>query len=478
MRFLRKMTAFLLALVLICQFVPAVHAETVASGICGENLTWTLDSNGKMTIRGSGRMWDFLDDSPSYDYHPCPWEEYKLQIKSVVFEDGITYVGASAFYLCENLSAVQFTDSIQKIGNFSFFCCERLQNFVLPKNLQSLGQEAFAGCPCITSVTIPSTLGFLDGGVFSWDTGLTYVYFEGYSGGVFVSGDSPFRGCSSLEAIGVADSHFALFSSDGVLYQQDSLLQYPLGKKDIKYRVISGTTNIVQFAFEDAVYLEQVVIPDTVESIGHSAFCGCRKLNSIRFEGDAPAFLRDTFERVTATVYYPAGNSTWTADIMQDYGGTLTWVAYTPKDGWEKEDGKWYYYEDNQLVTGWKKISAKWYYFNSTGILQTGWKQISGKWYYLGTDGAMQTGWKQISGKWYYLGTDGAMCTGMQKIGGKLYYFGSNGVWQKYTGWKQISAKWYYFDSNGVALTGWQKVNSKWYYMDANGVMQTGWKQI
>ena len=31
--------------------------------------------------------------------------------------------------------------------------------------------------------------------------------------------------------------------------------------------------------------------------------------------------------KITLTVHYPADNTTWTAEIMQNYGGTVTWTA-------------------------------------------------------------------------------------------------------------------------------------------------------
>ena len=50
----------------------------------------------------------------------------------------------------------------------------------------------------------------------------------------------------------------------------------------------------------------------------------------MRFYGDAPEFGTDWANEVKATVYYPAENDTWTEDVRKDYGGTLTWVEWTP----------------------------------------------------------------------------------------------------------------------------------------------------
>ena len=203
------------------------------------------------------------------------------------------------------------------------------------------------------------------------------------------------------------------------------------------------------------------------------------------------------------------------------------YAQWTNLTGWQKQDGKWYYFDANSIaLTGWKKLSGKWYYFNGSGVMQTGWQKLEGKWYYfnlgddgsmvtgwktlngkkyyfnLGDDGSMVTGWKKLSDKWYYFNTgdDGSMVTGWKTLGGKRYYFNSDGSmatdWQKLggkwyyfapgdsgymlTGWQKLSNKWYYFNTDGSMVTGWKKLGTKWYYFlpGDNGQMVTGWKQI
>ena len=56
------------------------------------------------------------------------------------------------------------------------------------------------------------------------------------------------------------------------------------------------------------------------------AYCG---LTEIRFEGSAPTFGEGVFTDLTATAYYPENDPSWTEDVRQDYGGTITWVPYT-----------------------------------------------------------------------------------------------------------------------------------------------------
>ena len=146
------------------------------------------------------------------------------------------------------------------------------------------------------------------------------------------------------------------------------------------------------------------------------------------------------------------------------------------KNGWFKENGKWYYYKNDTAATSWQKVKGKWYYMDKNGVMQTGWVKVKGTWYYLSASGAMVTGWKKINSKWYYFSASGAMQTGWKKINNKWYYFNASGAMQ--TGWKKINNKWYYFNASGAMKTGWLKDNGKWYYLDTNGAMVTGTKTI
>lgn len=54
-------------------------------------------------------------------------------------------------------------------------------------------------------------------------------------------------------------------------------------------------------------------------------------MTSITFLGSAPELDNDVFENVTANVYYPSDDETWTDEVKQDYRGTLTWIGYEPE---------------------------------------------------------------------------------------------------------------------------------------------------
>lgn len=101
---------------------------------------------------------------------------------------------------------------------------------------------------------------------------------------------------------------------------------------------ISGTGAMTDYTsnadapwYESRNSITEVVIEDGVAAIGDYAFAGYIALTEIRFLGDAPAAIGpNAFIGVTAAVYYPAGNTTWTDAVLLTYGGSLTWVSECP----------------------------------------------------------------------------------------------------------------------------------------------------
>ena len=81
----KRLFSLLLALCLVLSLLPfgASAAEIVDSGVCGENLTWTLDNTGLLTISGTGNMTS------------SPWNDG--EVKAVVIEPGVATIGADAF---------------------------------------------------------------------------------------------------------------------------------------------------------------------------------------------------------------------------------------------------------------------------------------------------------------------------------------------------------------------------------------------
>ena len=76
----------------------AKAADSMAYGRCGDNLTWTLDEDGVLTISGTGDMWDY--DNNKFGYYTPWYEEHYEQFKSLAIEESVTHIGNHAFSYC------------------------------------------------------------------------------------------------------------------------------------------------------------------------------------------------------------------------------------------------------------------------------------------------------------------------------------------------------------------------------------------
>ena len=131
MKQLKRFLSGLLVLCLLVSMIP-VTARAAESGTCGENLTWTISDDGVLTISGTGPMND-------YGYSGGPWGGFT----SVVVEDGVTTIGAYAFYRNSLLSSISLPEGLISIGGYAFYCCEALEEIKLPSTLTSIGHSSF-----------------------------------------------------------------------------------------------------------------------------------------------------------------------------------------------------------------------------------------------------------------------------------------------------------------------------------------------
>ena len=166
---------------------------------------------------------------------------------------------------------------------------------------------------------------------------------------------------------------------------------------------------------------------------------------------------------------------------------TETKVEEVNKDGWQKENGQWRYYENKKAVTNWKKIAGRWYYFNQDGVMlsdtvyddyllsksgamvEDSWVKIDDKWYFATNSGKIiRNKWEKINGAWYCFDESGAMLTNTVY---NDYLLQSSGAMHE-RGWAKIDEKWYYAtDSGKIIRNKWEKINGSWYRFDESGIM-------
>ena len=153
-----KMKKFYIVLFAFVANFSFVHAAVV-DGTCGENLTWSLDTDTRiLEIEGCGNM---------NNYSQSPWSDYKNHISKVILPQGITSIGNYAFGNL-SISSVNMPDSITSIGKFAFTnnYYMSLDTLKLPEQLSTLGHGAFGHCWSIKSVIFPNKLRQVSGNAF------------------------------------------------------------------------------------------------------------------------------------------------------------------------------------------------------------------------------------------------------------------------------------------------------------------------
>lgn len=234
-----RLLSALLALAMLLALLPtAAFADTadtvygtvrgVPSGNCGatneDKVTWTLDSDGTLTISGEGKIRDASKNN-------LPWP-YPYKIKKVIVENGVTEIGRYDFYNCTNLTEVDLSNvqTLENIGENAFSDCSSLSTVKLPMKgkLKSIGTNAFGFlegvAPQIREIMIPASVKEILGHVFN--------------------------GCEQLE---------------NVEFAEDSELE------TIYWNVFDSTS------------LKKITIPASVTTIEFDAFGRCEQLKSVTF---------------------------------------------------------------------------------------------------------------------------------------------------------------------------------------------------
>lgn len=506
MKHLKKIISFCLVIALLAVYAPLIaQAEvtmTVASGSCGDNLTWSLTEDGTLTISGTGDMTNFR-----WTWN-VPWCDYRADINTAVIEDGVTSIGALAFYYCDNLTNVIIPSTVTSIGDSSFAGCENLTgitipdgitsigisaffrsgltSIVIPGSVTSIGEDAFYFCDSLTSVIMQEGVASIDNCAFatkalsyieipasvtsigdyafqdpspnSWDANCArsikfcgdapqvgtdilsaaegVVYYpanndtwtddvkESFGGDMVwiayesnddvvasgtcgdnatwtfsLNGTLQISGAGTMDYVNNLDRYCGGITSV-IIEQGISTIGDLKGCVNVKsISIPSSVVAIQDGAFSYCMSLAEITIPDSVLGIGPEAFASCYCLSEITFEGSAPFLGENAFEDVTAKVYYPADDPSWTATVMQDYGGNITWVSYEP-DGNDSEgstpavvasgsccDGLTWSLTSNGTLTisgdGWMDdysvVHSPWYsyrYAISTVVLESGVQNI------------------------------------------------------------------------------------------------------
>ena len=197
----KRILSLVLVLSIISSFMVSLpivaNAETIANGICGDDLTWELDADGTLIISGTGSMNYYAN----YTY--VPWDSYKQKIKSLVIEQGVKSIGNFAFSDCNILSSVFIPNSVTELGCNTFAGCHSLTSITLPDSITDIDSGIFFDCKSLTKVTLPNNIKSISGQMFANCENLNNLTIPN---NVSTIEGSAFDDCKKLTSIIIPDS--------------------------------------------------------------------------------------------------------------------------------------------------------------------------------------------------------------------------------------------------------------------------------
>ena len=308
----KRFVSLLLAISMIFSLMPvsAVTAfaedensgavKIIAKGNCGadeggENLKWTLDNNGVLTISGSGAMKDYTwDENVRLD-----WYVRKKDIRSVVLDNRITHIGNYAFDKCTNIESVRYTgytgnagialpEKVTTIGVHAFSDTGVTGTLKLPEHLTEIDSLAFYHCGKLNGeLKLPDTVKEIGGFAFN---------SCGFTGKLELP--------ASLEKIG----NDAFESCSGLTGK----LTFPSKMNEIDFSIFHGTG------------ITEVVIPSSIKTVRDFAFNSCMNLKKVYLPTEIPKIYNRAFMNCSdVKFYYPAYKADWMMQTSKFLDSTL-----------------------------------------------------------------------------------------------------------------------------------------------------------
>jgi len=274
--------------------------KVIDSGECGDNAKWSIDGNGKLSITGTGDVYDYVSNGP--------WYPKRAYIKSIEIADGITGYGSECFKGLTNVTSVSIAGSVMFLEKHSFSDCQKLSSVTLGEGTV-LVSTAFQGCTALKSINIPSTVKSISQNAFAGCKSLTAISLPS---GIFAIGVNAFSGCTSLKTVKLPDNITKIYA--GCFSDCTALtgISIPRGVTLIEEKAFYGCTSLSSVtlpntlehieadAFRNCTSLTGVSLPDSCINYGDNIFMGCTSLTSISIPSGTDSISISEFSMCTS----------------------------------------------------------------------------------------------------------------------------------------------------------------------------------
>ena len=195
-------------------------------------------------------------------------------LESLTLPNTLSTIGSNAFASCSKITNIVIPDTVTTIGDYAFSNCRGITSISIPDSVTFIGQYAFQNCGVLTSATLSNGINTISKGLFSGCSNLTSCNIPNT---VTTIGNQAFNNCYKLTSITIPNS---VTTIEDMAFQSSGLTSITIP---------NSVTSIGGFAFS-ASHITSISIPATVTSIGAGAFNGCASLTSITVDQNNTAY--------------------------------------------------------------------------------------------------------------------------------------------------------------------------------------------